>query len=95
MTLCEIQLTPLCFTTLEFQGSLTHGNSDFLSAQVRDGNAVIFLGAGASRNAQATDGRKCPTTQELTEKLSAQFLGGKYKLLRLIRSSSTRLARVT
>src|SRR5260370_11374303 len=52
---------------------------DFLSAQVRDGNAVIFLGAGASRNAQAMDGRKCPTTQELTEKLSAQFLGGKYK----------------
>ena len=52
---------------------------DFLSAQVRTGNAIIFLGAGASRNAQATDGRRCPTTQELTEKLSAQFLGGKYK----------------
>jgi tetratricopeptide (TPR) repeat protein len=52
---------------------------DFLSTQVRDGNAVIFLGAGASRNAQTMDGRRCPTTQELTEKLSAQFLGGKYK----------------
>jgi len=39
----------------------------------------FFSARALPENAQATDGRKCPTTQELTEKLSAQFLGGKYK----------------
>ena len=50
-----------------------------LANQVRDGNAVVFLGAGASREAQRTDGTKCPTAAVLTEKLADKFLGGKFK----------------
>ena len=49
---------------------------DHLVSQVRDGNAIIFLGAGASRGAQTATGEDCPTTQVLTAKLSAKFLGG-------------------
>jgi cold shock CspA family protein/tetratricopeptide (TPR) repeat protein len=51
---------------------------DHLVSQVRDGNAVIFLGAGASRGAQTATGVVCPTTPVLTAKLSAKFLGGKF-----------------
>jgi hypothetical protein len=47
--------------------------------QVRDGNAVVFLGAGASREARKADGAKCPTTAVLVEKLSDKFLGGEFK----------------
>lgn len=50
-----------------------------LANQVRDGNAVVFLGAGASREAQKPDGTKSPTTRVLIEKLSEKFLGGKFK----------------
>ena len=53
--------------------------SDILVTQVREGNAVIFLGAGASRDTRAPSGKKCPTTQELVSKISDRFLGGKYK----------------
>src|ERR1700722_7762970 len=51
---------------------------DHLVSQVRDGNAIIFLGAGASRGAQTETGTTCPTTQVLTTQLSAKFLGGKF-----------------
>jgi len=51
---------------------------DHLINQVRDGNAVLFLGAGASRNAKTSAGLTCPTTQVLTTSLSKQFLGGKF-----------------
>jgi hypothetical protein len=51
---------------------------DYLITQIRDGNAVIFLGAGASREAMTTDGAKCPTTAALTTLLSQKFLGGKF-----------------
>lgn len=49
---------------------------EYLISQVRDGNAVIFFGAGASREAQTLAGAKAPTTQTLTAALSARFLGG-------------------
>jgi hypothetical protein len=51
---------------------------DHLVSQVRDGNAIIFLGAGASRGAQTETGTTCPTTQVLTTQLSAKFLRGKF-----------------
>lgn len=52
---------------------------DFLIQQIRERKAVIFLGAGASRDTLGKGGKKCPTTGELIEKLSTRFLGGKYK----------------
>lgn len=50
-----------------------------LVTQIREGRAVIFLGAGASRGTQASTGKRCPTTSDLIEKLSDRFLGGNYK----------------
>lgn len=51
---------------------------EYLVSQIREGNAVLFLGAGASRNAKKLSGQTCPTTQALTESLSKHFLGGKF-----------------
>jgi hypothetical protein len=50
----------------------------FLVSQVREGNAVLFLGAGASREAKTAAGVACPTTKQLINHLSKSFLGGKY-----------------
>jgi hypothetical protein len=52
---------------------------DALVNEVREGRAVLFLGAGASRDAESKDGKKCPTTGDLCVKLADKFLGGKYK----------------
>jgi hypothetical protein len=52
---------------------------DYLITQIREGKAVLVLGAGASRDARDSKNRKCPTTPELTEKLANRFLNGKYK----------------
>jgi len=52
---------------------------DILIQQIRERKAVIFLGAGASRDAVGKGGKQCPTTGELIDKLSTRFLGGKYK----------------
>jgi cold shock CspA family protein len=52
---------------------------DTLVNQIREGNAVLFLGAGASRDAQSKDARKCPTASDLARELADRFLGGKYK----------------
>ena len=50
----------------------------YLETQIREGKVVLFLGAGASRDARDTDGHKLPNGRELGEKLSARFLGGNY-----------------
>jgi tetratricopeptide (TPR) repeat protein len=52
---------------------------DILVQQIREGKAVIFLGAGASRGTTGPGAKKCPTTADLIDKLSTRFLGGKYK----------------
>src|SRR5271154_7085642 len=52
---------------------------DILVSQVREGKAVIFLGAGASRSAKTADGRSAPSTQQLGMQLADKFLGGQYK----------------
>ena len=53
-----------------------------LANQIRDGNAVVFLGAGASREAQKADGTKWPTAAVLTEKLADYFSAGNLETLR-------------
>lgn len=50
----------------------------YLVAQVRDGRAVLFLGAGASRDAKTQTGKSGPTSKELGSLIATKFLGGKY-----------------
>ena len=47
-----------------------------LAEQVRQGNAMLFLGAGASLGATSPEGKEIPNTKELTISLSNKFLGG-------------------
>jgi SIR2-like domain len=51
---------------------------DYLLSQVQAGNAVLFLGAGASRDAKTAAGKRGPTGKELGDMISGKFLGGKY-----------------
>jgi hypothetical protein len=55
----------------------------YLETQIREGKVVLFLGAGASREAQDGEGRKAPTGNELRDLLADKFLGGKHKDLPL------------
>ena len=57
----------------------------FLLSQVQEGAAILFLGAGASRDAVTPSGAKAPTTMGLRDLLSDKFLGGGYKTLSLIK----------
>ncbi len=52
-----------------------HVSSDLLN-QIREGRVVLFLGAGASRDAVSASGDHCPTTVQLGHLLSDKFLGG-------------------
>jgi cold shock CspA family protein len=52
---------------------------EILISQVREGKAVLFLGAGASLGAKTADGQKAPSTQQLGARLADKFLGGRYK----------------
>jgi len=52
---------------------------DILLSQIKDGNAVLVLGAGASIGATNPNGNHMPKGKELGEILSDNFLGGKYK----------------
>lgn len=51
----------------------------YLETQIREGNVILLLGAGTSRDAVAPDGSHPPTGQELSDLLANRFLGGKYK----------------
>ena len=55
----------------------------FLLSQVQEGAAILFLGAGASRDAVTPSGVTAPTTMGLRDSLSDKFLGGGYKTLSL------------
>ena len=47
-----------------------------LTEQIRQGNAMLFLGAGASHGATSPQGQKILNTQDLAISLSNKFLGG-------------------
>ena len=47
-----------------------------LIEQIREGNAILFLGAGASLGATTSDGKEIPNTKDLTASLANRFLGG-------------------
>jgi cold shock CspA family protein len=51
---------------------------DYLVSQVREGKAVLFLGAGASREATSASGAFGPTGAQLGKLIATKFLGGKY-----------------
>jgi Flp pilus assembly protein TadD/cold shock CspA family protein len=46
--------------------------------QISEGRVVLLLGAGASLDAQTSDGKKAPSTNELRDILARKFLGGKF-----------------
>jgi hypothetical protein len=66
-------VSPLCFLR-----ALTMNLPDYLVSQVREGKAVLFLGAGASRTAKTPAGKPGPTGKELGDLIANKFLGGKY-----------------
>ena len=47
-----------------------------LTEQIREGNGILFLGAGASLGATTPAGKAVPDTAELTVALANRFLGG-------------------
>lgn len=47
-----------------------------LKEAIREGRAVLFLGAGASLGADSKDGSQPPTGPQLSKMLSDRFLGG-------------------
>ena len=51
---------------------------DYLVSLIREGKAVLFLGAGASREAKDTAGKGAPDGQDLARLLATKFLGGKH-----------------
>lgn len=51
--------------------------SDYIIEKITRGNAILFLGAGASYGCSSRDGRPCPGGVELGKILSDTFLGGK------------------
>ena len=51
----------------------------WLLDQIRDGNAMLFLGAGASYGARGRNGEKPLSADELRDKLCDKFLGGDLK----------------
>jgi SIR2-like domain len=54
-----------------------------LEGAIREGRAVLVLGAGASLGAKDASGKSAPSSRELGDRLADRFLGGKYKDLPL------------
>lgn len=50
----------------------------FLIEQIKEGQAILFLGSGASREAFHQNGIKSPTGQELSDLIAKKFLGDTY-----------------
>lgn len=54
-------------------------NEAALTSAVREGRAVLFLGAGASLGATKADGKKMPTARILGARIAENFLGPGYE----------------
>lgn len=50
----------------------------YLATEVKDGNAVLLLGAGASMEAKDDRGKRPPSAAELAVMISDRFLGGEF-----------------
>lgn len=50
-----------------------------LLSEIKEGNVVLMLGAGASMESTDSNGCKAPSSKELGKKLADKFLGGKFK----------------
>ena len=46
--------------------------------QVKDGNVILFLGAGSAFDSKHTNGEKPPTGQQLANLIAEKFLGDNY-----------------
>ena len=57
----------------------SHPLTPNLRRQIRDGEAILFLGAGASRGAKHRTSGQVPTTRDLRDALADRFLGGNLK----------------
>lgn len=53
--------------------------SDFLLDKIRNGEAILFLGAGAVKGAKSNSGDEPPNGEQLRDILSDEFLGGAKK----------------
>ena len=53
--------------------------TSWLTDNVRNGDAILFLGAGALLGASGARGDKAPTGVELSNLIAAKFLGGLHK----------------
>ncbi len=51
----------------------------YLLQQIKDGKAVLILGAGASLGAVDANGKRAPKSDEMRDGLADEFLGGKLK----------------
>jgi hypothetical protein len=58
---------------------------DYLVSQVREGKAVLFLGAGASREATTASGIPGPTGRQLGDLIAKRFLGANIVTILLTR----------
>lgn len=56
--------------------------SQSLISQIRQGHAILFLGAGATKGAIAGDGKEAPDGVELRDRIAAQFLKGDYSSMK-------------
>jgi hypothetical protein len=52
---------------------------DILVSQVREGKAVVFLGAGASKESMDNRGIRPPDGNQLGNLIAEKFLGGAYR----------------
>lgn len=50
----------------------------FLLSDIKEGNVVLMLGAGASMESTDSKGKRAPSSKELGKKLADKFLGGKF-----------------
>ena len=49
-----------------------------LTDQIKEGNVVLFLGAGAAYDTEHMQGKKAPTGRQLADLIAEQFLGKEY-----------------
>jgi hypothetical protein len=63
------------------------GLPKILTDQIREGNTLLFLGAGASFGAKNASNKTIPTGNELAKSLAEKYLGKEYSNLSLIKAA--------